>query len=73
MKYTLRAESAKEKFERIAPTYTHHYKRTTGGNIEVSFNRGWVTIGYSKLRMQEFEKAIETLKQRPDKSASKIS
>lgn len=65
MKYTLRNETAKDRYERLADVYKYHYKRTNGKEVELTYNKGYVSINGDKCRLKVFEQAVEQLKSRP--------
>lgn len=67
MKYGgLRMETPKERFERLKEIYVFQYMRTTGKKIDPTYKGGYVTVYGIKFRLNEFQIAIEELKDRPD-------
>lgn len=64
MKYTLRKETAKDRYERLSDAYRYHYKRANGKECELSYNKGYVSINGDKVRLNKFEQALEVLKSR---------
>jgi len=70
MKYRLRNETPKERFERLESIYRHHYKRTNGHDVKkLEYKKGWVNINDNiSLRLNDFSAAIDVLICRPNYS-----
>lgn len=51
-------------FQKLLLRYKWAYLQCNSNDVEVTYNRGWVTINGSKYRLSVFEKAVETLELR---------
>ncbi len=65
MKYRLRNETAKDRYQRLSDIYKYHYQRTNGKEVQLTCDKGYVSINGDKMRLTKFEKALDVLKARP--------